>query len=247
MRNFVNDLFGINSPSLKEMSIELEKAKKNTNAKAEEWIWVKGYKGTDKNMMCRDYQYEMDKTFYMPEKMEIKLCENGFHFCTKLRDVYQYYAVGDGDRFFEVEAMVRKSEYDKIINKYNEPTMLTFSFGLSDSKLTAKSIRFVRELGRDEILDGMGLDVSDWTEDQKDRALLENVFDIINEVDKIRQEKERAEQTEKLLACGYNEWLAKYIVSHDMFEKAYAVGCQEGLSIDMKVFAIFNNNDEDDD
>ena len=46
----------------------------------DEWIWVEGYKGTDKNMCCRDYQYEIGKQFDMSDDEEIKECSSGFHY-----------------------------------------------------------------------------------------------------------------------------------------------------------------------
>jgi hypothetical protein len=50
----------------------------------EEWIWVEGYKGTDKNLKCKsDFQYEIGKEYNIDE---VKICEKGFHFC--LRDLY---------------------------------------------------------------------------------------------------------------------------------------------------------------
>ena len=47
------------------------------------------FKGFDKDLKCRDFQYEIGKTYSMPEKP--KICERGFHCCTQLSDVFQYY------------------------------------------------------------------------------------------------------------------------------------------------------------
>lgn len=47
------------------------------------------FKGFDKDLKCRGFQYEVGKTYSMPEKPEI--CVKGFHCCTKLSDVFQYY------------------------------------------------------------------------------------------------------------------------------------------------------------
>lgn len=66
----------------------------------EEWIWVESYKGTDKDMKCRDYQYELGVQYDMPEGQTIKECESGFHLCLSLKDVYGYYDISDGHRFF---------------------------------------------------------------------------------------------------------------------------------------------------
>ena len=54
------------------------------------------YKGTDKEMKCRDFQFELGKE-YVEE--EAKLCDKGFHGCEYPRDVFAYYAPADS-RFF---------------------------------------------------------------------------------------------------------------------------------------------------
>lgn len=47
------------------------------------------FKGFDKDLKCRDFQYEVGKTYSIPEKPEV--CKRGFHCCTKLSDVFCYY------------------------------------------------------------------------------------------------------------------------------------------------------------
>ena len=72
----------------------------NTNSKpvtpAEEWVWVTGYKGTDRDMKCRNYQYEMGKLHQMPEDEVIVDCASGFHLCLNMNDVAKYYEIGNG-------------------------------------------------------------------------------------------------------------------------------------------------------
>lgn len=48
-----------------------------------------GFKGFDKELRCRDYQYEVGKEF--EEKEKIEACSNGFHFCENPFDVLGYY------------------------------------------------------------------------------------------------------------------------------------------------------------
>lgn len=87
----------------------------------EEWVWVTGYKGTDKDMKCRDYQYEMNKQHDMPEGSEIDICRSGFHFCDKPEDVFRYYRAERGNRFFEVKALVRRwNKNGNYIGRYDE-------------------------------------------------------------------------------------------------------------------------------
>jgi hypothetical protein len=62
---------------------------------------MKGFKGFDKNLKCRDKQY----TIGVEEHEEVaELCEKGLHFCENPHDVFSYYSAGDGNRFCEIEA-----------------------------------------------------------------------------------------------------------------------------------------------
>lgn len=61
---------------------------------------MKTYKGTDNDMCCRGFQYEIGKTY--KHNGAIKLCESGFHGCVNPLDVITFCGI-DGVRFFEVE------------------------------------------------------------------------------------------------------------------------------------------------
>jgi len=63
---------------------------------------IKGVKGFDKNLKCRDFQYEIGKTFGT-DKKPVRCTENGFHFCENPLDVFSYYPPCDGNRFAEVK------------------------------------------------------------------------------------------------------------------------------------------------
>ena len=54
------------------------------------------YKGTDKDMKCRGFQFELGKEY---EETEAVLCEKGFHGCEYPLDVFAHYAPADS-RFF---------------------------------------------------------------------------------------------------------------------------------------------------
>jgi len=59
------------------------------------------YKGTDKNMQCRGFQYELGKEY--STNKDIQLCNYGFHACENPFDVFSYYPPDGKNRFFEVE------------------------------------------------------------------------------------------------------------------------------------------------
>lgn len=60
---------------------------------------MKCFKGFDKDLKCRDFQYEIGKE-YSEEKADI--CNYGFHACEFPMDVFNYYPPSDS-RYFEVE------------------------------------------------------------------------------------------------------------------------------------------------
>ena len=60
---------------------------------------IKSYKGMDKDMKCRGFQYEVGGEY---ETDKAKACEVGFHACEMPLDVFNYYPPVES-RFFEVE------------------------------------------------------------------------------------------------------------------------------------------------
>ena len=61
---------------------------------------MKMYKGFDKDLKCRDFQYEIGKAY---EEPTAELCEKGFHACEYPLDVFGYYAPGGMSRYCEVD------------------------------------------------------------------------------------------------------------------------------------------------
>ena len=88
---------------------------------------MKAYKGMDKNMRCREFQYEPGKTY---EQETATVCGPGFHSCTAPLDILRYYGLNKGNRFFEVEA-------DGVIAKRES----------EDSKLASSKLTIGAEIG----------------------------------------------------------------------------------------------------
>jgi hypothetical protein len=87
---------------------------------------IRGYKGFDKDLKCRDFQYEIGKDY--EQEGEVKCCERGFHFCENPFDVFRYYSPSDS-RYCEVEG-------DGNADKAND-----------DSKVATSHIHISAEIG----------------------------------------------------------------------------------------------------
>ena len=96
---------------------------------------MKGYKAFNYDFTCRDFQYEVGKTYEIEGKL--KICENGFHFCEELGDVFRYYNFIPVTRVAEVEVL------GDVINEGN--------------KSCTDKIKIVRELSLMEQLEIMGI------------------------------------------------------------------------------------------
>lgn len=208
--------------AIKEVE-ELDKACEVTPTEPEEeWVWVEGYKGTEKDMCCREFQYELNRQFDMPEDAKIEECESGFHLCLNLYDVFLYYRIGNGHRFFKVKALVRKLDKEK----YGE--FIRNGFGIPTSKhdkIVAKSIIFISELTIDEVL--KYTEVDNLPEKYKHLAI---EHDLYYASDKY--------YIDTLIEDGYSETFATHIAKINKFEIAHALGSQKDLSMDVKVLGI---------
>ena len=88
---------------------------------------MKMYKGFDKDLKCRDFQYEIGKTY---EKPTADLCNRCFHACEYPLDVFRYYAPADMSRYCEVDL-------DEVSDKKSN----------EDSKRCGKKIAVKAEIG----------------------------------------------------------------------------------------------------
>ena len=198
----------------------------------EKWVWIHGFKGTDANMCCRDQQYELGKAYEMDADVEV--CKNGYHLCRNLSGVFNFYSVGKGNRFFEVSALVREKDLEKQeLKRAIRGVVYRIPYSPND-KLAAKSIIFLRELSVNEVFEALDNKegFAEWTEDDKKEALITSIARVRDKIN-----------VRKLIEVGYSEIFATYLASEGLFNVAYAVGSQPGLSMEMKCLAIFTNND----
>ena len=93
---------------------------------------IHSYKGFDKDLKCRGFQYEVGKEYKQEGK--IKCCNNGFHACEFPLDVFRYYAPGENCRYCTV---TQSGETDK---------------EKDDSKVASSKIHIETEIGLDGII-----------------------------------------------------------------------------------------------
>ena len=86
---------------------------------------IKSFKGFDKELKCRGFQYEIGETY---ETDKAKACEEGFHACEQPIEVFRYYPPSTS-RYCEVE---QSGETDR---------------GSDDSKIASSRIKIGAEIG----------------------------------------------------------------------------------------------------
>ena len=95
---------------------------------------IRGYKGFDKDLKCRDFQYEVGKEY---ECKNAVACVEGFHFCKNPFDVFKFYrpSVENGlNRFCKVEGSGK--------------------FDLSkEKKICCSKIKIVKEISLQELIE----------------------------------------------------------------------------------------------
>ena len=85
------------------------------------------YKGTDKDMKCRGFQFDLGKE-YVEEEAE--LCVKGFHGCEYPLDVLSYYSPANS-RFFEVDLDGVTDEEDDDSNRAGTKIKLRAEIGIA--------------------------------------------------------------------------------------------------------------------
>ena len=97
--------------------------------KEPEKVYMRGYKGFDKGLICRGKQYKVGEVFEEPEAI---LCERGIHFCKSLTEVFRYYSPATSE-YCEVEALA------PVIEGWN--------------KCVTTKLRIVRQLSLQELIE----------------------------------------------------------------------------------------------
>ena len=123
--------------------------KKEEKLQEGEWVRVKGYKGMKEDMKAHyDFQYELGKTYTVEDPDSVAICEYGYHFSLNLKDVFRYYDLKNNNRFFKVEALVRKKDYEEYGKTYT-----TTIFTDRVDKLVAKEITILEEVSVKEMFE----------------------------------------------------------------------------------------------
>ena len=103
---------------------------------------IVAYKGFDKDFKCRDFRYEIGKTY--THKGKVIACESGFHACENPLDMWTYYAPTNGNRFCRVELsgeLSRQGEDSKVAGG-----KITVSAEIGLPQIIADAVKFVMAL-----------------------------------------------------------------------------------------------------
>lgn len=93
---------------------------------------MRGYKVFNPDWTCRGFQYAVGETF--EENVTPSCCNRGFHFCTELKDCFNYYSFDLNNKVAEIEAL---GEIDAEV---------------AGNKHCTNKIRIVREISWEEVL-----------------------------------------------------------------------------------------------
>ena len=92
---------------------------------------MKGYKAFQHDWTCRGFQYKVGNSYSMLPS-EVQICNRGFHFCEKLINCFDFYALRESTKIAEVEA--------------------TGAIFTEEGKSVTSSIRIIREIPFEEVL-----------------------------------------------------------------------------------------------
>ena len=101
---------------------------------------MKMYKGFDKDLKCRDFQYEIGKTY---EEPTADLCKSGFHACERPLDVFDYYAPSNMSRYCEVDLEDVSDQRSNDTKRCGKKIAVKAEIGISG--LVKAQIEYVKE------------------------------------------------------------------------------------------------------
>ena len=124
------------------------------------------YKGFESDLSCRGFQYEVGKTYKLPETETLELCRCGFHASPTLSGTFQFYNPLTIESCCEyilgkepcciVRSPYRYCEVE--LDGFNLNSFYTnkkYSFFPSNNKFCAAQIKINRELSEKEIRSGI--------------------------------------------------------------------------------------------
>ena len=111
---------------------------------------IKAYKGFNKDLKCRGFQYEVGKEYELPEGEKVKVCNTGFHACESPLEVLDHYAMFDYDgnenRFCEVEQGGDIDREDKTTKVASSRIRIKAEIGLAG--LIKAGVEWIKEVTR---------------------------------------------------------------------------------------------------
>lgn len=178
------------------------------------YAYIEGYKGVTANLTAQgDFQYSVGEIYTFDKP--IVVCHSGFHFCRSLSSVFSFYPIGDGNRFFKIQAIAPIEQ-----NQFSFPNPFR-----DNDKIAAKTIRLVEEVSNEEVFAESDLPQEYWElarSDSLNKAYEEYFFNILS--------NRLAPPLARYLARDENEYRR---------EKAAALLSQENLSIDTIITIVF--------
>ena len=103
------------------------------------------YKMFNKDLICKDFQYEVGKTYKLPENKKLELCTNGFHYCENPLDCLDYYPLLDND--CNINPMCEITPLGPIETKGNKSVTNKIKIGakLNLEQIINASFKFIKE------------------------------------------------------------------------------------------------------
>ena len=101
------------------------------------------YKGTDKDMKCRGFQFDLGKE-YVEE--EAKLCDKGFHGCEYPLDVFAHYAPADS-RFFvaDLDGVTDEEEEEEEGDSKRAGTKIKLRAEIGIAGIVKAAVEYIKE------------------------------------------------------------------------------------------------------